>query len=286
MPLKKKGGKRGSGKGTVVVQALSPDERHTLREAQEKKDRKQAREGSDPYWIASQIWSPEDALQRIKELDGYSKAYCDAQYSAITLRVIALACHAFNSARVTDRTKRYEGLRAYSEVFHRMGWLQIPREVSHRAVWIKREYSGLQAELDNILEEKDTQDQSLYYTLLNKQADLGCGAVLELFKDRGNHFGNEKFGDYTNLFMRWDANFPIRSTPPAKMRLHKGDFASYITQLLQGKSVKDIFNPDTVKTFSLARLTKLTYYGYAVDRKYEVKDSRIHGQGYFNVNHD
>ena len=289
MPPKKKGGKRGSDKGTVVVQALSSDERHRLREAQEIKDRKQAKEGSEPYWVASQIWSKGDGHRKLEELSGYQKEHFDAQCSAIQLRVLALACQAFNPAAKVGPTvwaTRCKELKSYSEVFHSMGYIQVGREISHRAVWIKREYSGLQAELDNITEETNNQSESLYYTLLALQDSLGCAELLAWLKEKRNDFGNELFGDYTNHLMRSDAKFPIRSTPPAKMRLHKGDFASYMTQLLQGKSAKAVLNPDTLQTFSLEGLTSKTSDGYAVDQKYEVRDARNHGQGYFNGNHN
>ena len=286
MPRKKNGGKTRSGEPAVVVQALNQSERRILQEAQEVQDRNQAREGSEPYWIASQIWSPADAFNRLNELAGYDLKHRNAQHSAIVLRVFTLACQMWDPLRSgATAANRIEGLHAYSAVFHRMGSLTLPRQIFDGAVWIKREYSGLQVELENMNEEGDTHDHTLYHTLNNQEDALGCrgllkwiGSALLAEKDR---VGITKFADYTNLLMRTDAGLPPRPTSSDKLRLHKGDFASYIT----GKRAKDILIPISTQTFSLSGLTPENSPEYAVDQKYEVRDCHIYGQGYFNGNH-
>jgi hypothetical protein len=287
MPTKKKGGETGSDKPAVVVQALNFSDRRVQRDAQEAQDIKQAREGSDPYWIASQIWSPDDALERMHELGGYEEQYKDAQFGAILLRVLTLACHAWNPHRFgSEREDRLQGLHDYSSIIHKMGIFKKSRKIFHRAVWMKREYSGLLVELENSDTESTKHERSLYHILRDRQGDLGCKQLLDWLQGQTNHFGNKKFNDYTNLLMRLDADLPQRSTPSGKLRLHKGDFASYMTQLLSGKSPKDILNPISTDIFALEGLTPVNSSGYAIGQKYEVKDVRAHGQGYFNVNHD
>ena len=272
-------------KPPMTVQALSSADWDLLRKVKEEKEAEAATKGSGSWRIASAIWSPVDAMTRLTESSGYADHLRVAHHGAIAMRVFTLGCH----QQALNHLEALEKVAAYSNAFHELGRLKCPRWVFHTGLMETLDHSGFRVEIEEAAD--DEYNGSPFNSMLNRlygqNEELGCKNLLDWICVRQGsaegRFDNKKFNDYTNLLMRLDAGLPNRRPSSTKLRLHRGDFASYMRKILSGMTPKGILNPVTTDTFTL---TGTDGYAYAVDQKYDEKDSRTNGQGYFNPNHD
>lgn len=278
MPQRKKGTTKNSDKPATIVQALSNEDWDLLRRAKEKREADAATKGSESWRIAASIWSPQDAALRLQEAAGYTSDLKMAHYRAIIMRTFTLACHPQAPPAVVAE---------YSNIFYNLGRLKCARKVFHDALMEKLDHSGFRVELDEQINDanRDPRPENIFDTLRSKP--LGCENLLHWIWQRQNtsegSFDDKKFNDYTNLLLRSDAGLTDRPISSIKMRLHRGDFVSYMKKILSGKKPKEILNPLKEEDFTL---TGTVGYARAVAQQYDPKDSRTDGQGYFNLNHD